>query len=103
MLKRRPRAKFDYLIDYLHSRCYSSRMNWQENLIDSPTQIRELILQTRRIAVLGIKTENQASQPAFYVAKYLASAGFDVIPVPVYYPEVSKILGRRVANFTPSD
>jgi predicted CoA-binding protein len=71
-------------------------MSWQENLIDSPTQIRDLILQTRRIAVLGIKTEEQASQPAFYVAKYLGSAGFEVIPVPVYYPDVSEILGRRV-------
>ena len=71
-------------------------MDWQENLINSPTQIRDLILQTRRIAVLGIKTEGQASKPAFYVAKYLDSAGFQVIPVPVYYPDVTEILGRRV-------
>jgi hypothetical protein len=32
-------------------------MNWKENLIQSPADIRELILQSRRIAVLGIKTE----------------------------------------------
>ena len=71
-------------------------MNWQENLIDSPAQIRELALASRRIAVLGIKTEGQADQPAFYVPKYLDGAGLEVIPVPVYYPEVSEILGRRV-------
>jgi len=55
-----------------------------------------VILQTRRIAILGIKTEKQASQPAFYVPKYLDSAGFEVIPVPVYYPDVSEILGKQV-------
>jgi hypothetical protein len=30
------------------------------------------------------------------VPAYLARAGFEVIPVPVYYPEVTEILGRRV-------
>jgi uncharacterized protein len=71
-------------------------MSWKENLIQSPADIRELILQSRRIAVLGIKTEAQADQPAFYVPKYLAAAGFDLIPVPVYYPEVTTILGQPV-------
>jgi uncharacterized protein len=71
-------------------------MNWKENLIDRPSDIRDLILKTRRIAVLGIKTEAQADQPAFYVPKYLVTAGFEVIPVPVYYPEVMEILGERV-------
>jgi len=50
----------------------------------------------RRIAVLGIKTEAQEGEAAFYVPRYLASAGFEVIPVPVYYPEVKEILGRTV-------
>jgi predicted CoA-binding protein len=71
-------------------------MNWQDNLIVSTAQIRDLILQSKRIAVLGIKTEAQAGQPAFYVPQYLVSAGFDVVPVPVYYPEVTEILGRKV-------
>ena len=71
-------------------------MNWEENLIDNPSRVRELIRQTRRIAVLGIKTEAQADQPAFYVPKYLAAAGFAVIPVPVYYPGVTRILGKQV-------
>jgi uncharacterized protein len=73
-------------------------MNWKENLIDSPSDIRDLILKTQRIAVLGIKTEAQADQPAFYVPKYLVTAGFDVIPVPVYYPEVIEILGKPVCR-----
>ena len=46
--------------------------------------------------MLGIKTEAQASQPAFYVPRYLEAAGFQIIPVPVYYPEVTHILGQKV-------
>ena len=71
-------------------------MNWQDNLIDNPAQIRQLVLQSRRIAVLGIKTETQADQPSVYVPHYLLQAGYEIIPVPVYYPEVSEIFGTRV-------
>jgi hypothetical protein len=43
-----------------------------------------------------MKTEAQRGQPAFYVPEYMARAGYDVVPVPVYYPEVTEILGRPV-------
>ena len=71
-------------------------VNWQENILDSGEQLGELLSRTRRIAVLGIKTERQANQPAFYVPQYMAAAGFEIIPVPVYYPEVTEILGQKV-------
>ena len=71
-------------------------MNWQDNLITDSESLRELLAGTRTIAVLGIKTEAQAGQPAFYVPKYMHSAGFEIIPVPVYYPEVTQILGQNV-------
>ena len=71
-------------------------MDWRDHLISRPDAIRRLLNATRRIAVLGIKTEKQADQPAFYVPQYLVEAGLDVVPVPVYYPEVSTILGRPV-------
>lgn len=71
-------------------------MDWRQHLIETPDAIRRLLRATRRIAVLGIKTENQADQAAFYVPQYLADAGLEVIPVPVYYPDVSMILGRPV-------
>jgi predicted CoA-binding protein len=71
-------------------------MNWQDHLVTDTARIRELIAGTKTIAVLGIKTEAQAGQPAFYVPQYLDSAGFEVIPVPVYYPGVMTILGRKV-------
>lgn len=70
--------------------------SWRENIIDNAQRMRELLAETRRVAVLGIKTERQANQPAFYVPEYLASAGLEIIPVPVYYPEVETILGRKV-------
>jgi predicted CoA-binding protein len=71
-------------------------MNWQENILDSNDKISELLKQTKTIAVLGIKTEAQSIQPAFYVPKYMQTAGYKIIPVPVYYPEATEILGEKV-------
>jgi len=71
-------------------------MDWQENIIENRAHIRALLAETRRIAVLGIKTEAQSFQPSFYVPEYMARAGFEIIPVPVYYPDVTEILGRKV-------
>ena len=71
-------------------------MDWQENILNTIEQIRDLILQTKRIAVLGIKTEAQAGQPSVYVPQYLQNAGFEIVPVPVYYPEARVILGEKV-------
>jgi predicted CoA-binding protein len=35
-------------------------------------------------------------QPAFYVPAYMQNAGFEIVPAPVYYPEVTEILGEKV-------
>ena len=71
-------------------------VNWQQNLLTNITEIANLLNETRTIAVLGIKTEAQARQPAFYVPSYLQTAGFQIIPVPVYYPNATHILGQQV-------
>ena len=71
-------------------------MNWQENLLTSTDQIRDLINHTKRIAVLGIKTDAQADQPSVYVPLYMQRAGFEIVPVPVYYPDATVILGQKV-------
>jgi predicted CoA-binding protein len=65
-------------------------------IIDDPAGLKALLTATRRIAVLGIKTEAQGGQAAFYVPEYLQQAGFEIIPVPVYFPEVTQILGQPV-------
>jgi predicted CoA-binding protein len=71
-------------------------MSWQDNLLHDSEQIRDAILDTRRIAVLGIKTEAQADQPSVYVPLYMQKAGYEIVPVPVYYPDAVKILGAKV-------
>ena len=71
-------------------------MNWQDYLVENTEEIRTLIQTTKRIAVLGIKTEAQADQPSVYVPMYLKKAGFEIIPVPVYYPEATVILAEKV-------
>jgi predicted CoA-binding protein len=65
-------------------------------ILQDESGIAEVLARTRRVAVLGIKPETRADAPAFYVARYLVDAGLDVVPVPVYYPEVAVILGRPV-------
>ncbi len=64
--------------------------------LSTDDEIRELLRATREIAVLGIKPETHAMQPAFYVTKYMQDAGYKIIPVPVYYPDVTEILGEPV-------
>ena len=75
------------------------------NIVDDTAGITALLNRTKRIAVLGIKTEAQSDQAAFYVPKYLVDMGFDVVPVPVYYPEATTIVGcpvfRRIALVPP--
>jgi uncharacterized protein len=81
-------------------------MDQRENILTSGESIAELIRNTQTIAVLGIKPESRSSQPAFYVPKYMKDAGYDIIPVPVYYPDVTEILGLQVyrnLNDIPGD
>lgn len=70
--------------------------DWRGNLVDSDAELAAILAETKRIAVLGIKTEVQAGQPAFYVPQYMAEAGYEIVPVPVYYPDVVEILGEPV-------
>jgi uncharacterized protein len=68
---------------------------WRRHLIEDCAGIERLLRETRRVAVLGIKTrESQA--PAYYVPEYAKGAGYEIVPVPVYYPDVTEILGERV-------
>ena len=65
-------------------------------IIDDEAGIAQVVKNLHRVAVLGIKTEAQRDQAAYYVPAYLAQAGVEVVPVPVYYPEVTEILGKPV-------
>jgi uncharacterized protein len=70
--------------------------DWQQNLIDDDERLLALLRSTRRVAVLGIKTEAASGQAAFYVAQALQQMGLEVVPVPVYYPDAVEILGQKV-------
>jgi predicted CoA-binding protein len=70
--------------------------DWKTNLVDDDAGIETLLRGTKTIAVLGIKPESHAGQAGFYVPAHMAEAGYDIIPVPVYYPEVTEILGKPV-------
>lgn len=68
---------------------------WRSRIVEDRQRIGEILGETLRIAVLGIKTRD-SGQPAFYVAADAQSRGYEIVPVPVYYPEVTQILGERV-------
>jgi uncharacterized protein len=70
--------------------------DWKDHILGDDAKIRDLLSTTKRVAVLGMKTEAQADRAAFYVPRYLASAGLEIVPVPVYYPGVKEILGKPV-------
>jgi predicted CoA-binding protein len=65
-------------------------------IVDDEPSIDRLLRDTQRIAVLGIKPEDHAAEPAFYVPRFLVARGYDVVPVPVYYPGVIEILAQKV-------
>jgi predicted CoA-binding protein len=96
------KADFGPLLPRIHSPvahttgAHRMTESWQENLVTTGEGIRQIWRDVKRIAVLGIKTEAQAGQPAFYVPEYLQRAGYEVIPVPVYFPDATRILGQHV-------
>jgi predicted CoA-binding protein len=69
--------------------------DWKSHLIDDDAGIRKLLESTKRIAVLGIKTAD-SGQPAHSVPEYAQRAGYEIVPVPVYYPDATEILGEKV-------
>ena len=68
--------------------------DWREHLLDKPDQIKRLLENTHRIAVLGIKPNPDA--PAYYVPEYAQRAGYEIVPVPVYYKELTEMAGEKV-------
>jgi uncharacterized protein len=78
--------------------------DWRRHLVDDDEGIGRIINATRRIAVLGIKVDPE--KPGHFVPAYAQRAGFEIVPVPVYYPEVTEILGEpvyRAVSAVPGD
>jgi predicted CoA-binding protein len=68
---------------------------WRKRLLDKPEELRGLLERTHRIAVLGVKTP-ESWQPAYYVPEHSHRVGYEIIPVPVYYPEMRELFGSPV-------
>lgn len=70
--------------------------DWRENLIEDDGRIGDLVRSAKRVAVVGIKTADKPEQPAYNVPELLQKHGVEIVPVPVYYPDVTEILGAKV-------
>jgi predicted CoA-binding protein len=79
----------------------SGDTSWRAHLVEDDAGIDRVLERSHRIAVLGIKTA-ETGQPAYYVPQYAQHAGYEIVPVPVYFPDVTEILGapvfRRVSD-----
>jgi predicted CoA-binding protein len=73
----------------------SDDAGWRSRLVEDDAGIARILKRSHRIAVLGIKTA-ESGQPAYYVPQYAQRAGYEIIPVPVYYPDATEILGEPV-------
>lgn len=69
--------------------------DWRRHLLESHGEISALLERVRSVAVLGIKTGDSGA-PAHFVPAYAKGAGLHVIPVPVYYPELTELFGEPV-------
>jgi len=69
--------------------------DWRARIVDDRQGIARVIGSVSRVAVIGIKTED-AGGPAFFVPEMMQESGFTIIPVPVYHPEATEILGEPV-------
>jgi hypothetical protein len=68
----------------------------QGRILESDDDVAGVLREARRIAIVGIKPESQSSTPAYYVSAYLQRVGYQIVPVPVYFPDVTEMLGEPV-------
>jgi predicted CoA-binding protein len=69
--------------------------SWRAHLLESTPDVMRVLERVRRVAVIGMKPADVGG-PAYYVPERMRDAGYDIIPVPVYYPEITEILGVPV-------
>lgn len=62
------------------------------------TNQKQIARHAKTVAVLGIKPIEKASQPAYFVPQYLQETGIKIIPVPIYFPDATEILGEPVVR-----
>jgi uncharacterized protein len=65
-------------------------------VVEGEQEVMRVLEEAQRVAVLGIKPESHRAAAAHYVAAYLKRVGYEVVPVPVYFPDATEILGEPV-------
>jgi predicted CoA-binding protein len=68
---------------------------WREHVLESTTEITRTLERVKRVAVIGIKPAIVGG-PAFYVPERMQQSGYEIVPVPVYYPDVKEILAAPI-------
>lgn len=68
---------------------------WRQHLLTEPKAVHAALERLRSVAVVGIKPR-ESGAPAYYVPEYAQQAGYRIIPVPTYYPEMTEVLGEPV-------
>jgi len=72
-------------------------------LLETDDEITALLPTLHTLAILGIKPA-ESGAPAYYVPEFAQQRGRRIIPVPVYYPDATTMLGepvvRRLAAIT---
>lgn len=78
--------------------------SWRALLDQSQEAITRILADARRVAVIGIKRD-AGDGPSYTVPAYMQRAGYDIVPVPVYFPDTTEILGvpvhRSLATIQP--
>ncbi|KAA3619865.1 MAG: CoA-binding protein [Calditrichaeota bacterium] len=65
---------------------------WHDYLIEGDEDIRQILHDVKKIAVIGMKDESHENEASHTVPAYLKEHGYEVIPV---NPECKKILGKQ--------
>jgi hypothetical protein len=67
---------------------------YSQNLVDDDARIAEIVRSARRVAVLGMKAQEDPDQAAWFVPEYLIRQGIELFPVPVG-SDAEEILGQK--------
>ena len=70
-------------------------MSWEQNLMEDREAIADLLKNSKVVAVLGMERDENQGKPAYAVPMYLKAHGYEIIPLPVKYPEVTKVAGLQ--------
>jgi predicted CoA-binding protein len=70
-------------------------MSWEENLVEDEPGIAEILRNSHVVAVLGMERDENSDRPAYAVPKFLRRRGYEIVPLPVKYPDVTEVDGLR--------